>query len=165
MQKQLLLFCMVVNCVGIYANESETVSQKEYTEYTKEQEELYQAALVKALCGVKDAIENKDKENEQMNEAEVKENEQKNKKEEEDQRKQYYDGQMGWWGSEPTVQSEVGRKYAEYTQQRVVKDALNTEDKKNKDRIWKQFSKNAQEKKNSFNTKILGNFARKLEKK
>ena len=63
MQKQLLLFCMVVNCVGIYANESETVSQKEYTEYTKEQEELYQAALVKALCGVKDAIENKDKEN------------------------------------------------------------------------------------------------------
>ena len=163
MQKKILLLCIVVNCTIVQASETETVNQKDYAEYNKQQEELYHAALIKALRGEKDAIENEDKANEQISENTVKENEQKNKKEEEDKRKQYYDGQPGWWGSEPTAQSKVGRKFQQYAQERIDKNQLNAEDRKNKDTLWRQYSQKTKEKKDIFNKELLSQFKYTLE--
>ncbi|HLJ31281.1 MAG TPA: hypothetical protein VKU36_02485 [Candidatus Babeliales bacterium] len=162
MQKKLLLLCVMVNCV-IYASENETVEQKDYTEYRKQQEIAYHIALINALSGKDSAIDEQDQQNKQANDDEVKKNEEENKVEEENRRRQQYDGSVGYFGSQPTKDSKVGRKFADYAEQRKTKDALNNEDKRKKDAIYQNLSKEIKEKKNTFNSKVLPQFKRELE--
>ncbi len=108
-------------------------------------------------------IDDEDQNNKQINEDEAQNNEQENKIEEENKRKELYDGIMGYWGAEPTPNSEIGRKYQEFAQERIRKNSLNVEDRKKKDEIWKQFSTDTKVKKDTFDKKVLATLSHKLE--
>jgi len=162
MQKKLVLLSIlsVLSCVKINASENETVNQEKYAEYCKER---YHAALIKALSDDEEAIDQEDQMSLQENEKEAKNNEQTYKEEEEKKRKKYYDGVPGYLAYQPTDQSKVGLKFAKYAEQRKLKDKANVEDKKSKDKIYQQYSQEAKNKKNIFNTKIMPHFKHELE--
>jgi hypothetical protein len=162
MQKKLVLLSIlsVLSCVKINASENATVNQEKYAEYCRER---YHAALIKALSDDEEAIDQEDQKSMQENDQEAKVSEQANKQEEENKRRKYYDGEPGYWASQATDKSKVGLKFAKYAEERKLKDKVNIEDKKSRDKIYQQYSKEAKNKRNIFNTKILPQFKHELE--
>lgn len=160
MQKKLLLICVVLNGM-IQASQPDA----DYSEYIHQKTIAYQTALIKALSGEGKAIEDEDQKSMQENEQEAKTNEQAHKEEEENQKKQYYDGEPGYWGSKPTNNSKVGRKFEEYAQQRAAKDTENSTRKEKKNKIVQDISQETIQKRNIFNEKVLPEVRRKLESK
>lgn len=141
MQKNLLLLFVVVNCAMIQAGESNMADDKVYADYKNQQAALYQSALINALSDNDQAIDDQDKSNADVND-----------QEEKDSRKKQYDGIPGYWSTEPTVESETGRKFYQYAQHKSTKNSIN-----------KQFSEKAKNDKDKFNTEVLPNFKRRLE--
>jgi hypothetical protein len=141
MQKKLLLLCAAINFVTIQAilfdldqlDKTPINNEKNYTEYTEIQREVYQKALVDDLAGNEKALDAADQKNKQANDDEEKES-----------RKQQYDGNPGFWATEPSINSEIGRKYHEYAQHKEAKNKVN-----------QNFSKEMREKKELFNKEIL----------
>ena len=95
-----------------------------------------------ALSDNDQAIDDQDKSNADVND----------QREEKDSRKKQYDGILGYWSTEPTIESETGRKFYQYTQHKSTKNSIN-----------KQFSQKAKNDQDTFNTEVLPNFKRRLE--
>lgn len=135
MQKKLLLSFMILHCVTVQAHgdDSDINNEKDYTEYTQKQRDAYQKALVDVLAGNDKAIDEEDQKNKQMNEEEEKES-----------RRKQYDGQPGYWATEPSINSEIGRRYYEYAQHKQAKN-----------KIDQDYSKDIRQKKDLFNKEVL----------
>jgi hypothetical protein len=88
---------------------------------------------VDALAGDEKAFDNADQKNKQANDDEEKES-----------RKQQYDGNPGYWATEPSINSEIGRKYCEYAQHKDAKSKIN-----------QNLSQEMKQKKESFNKEVL----------
>jgi hypothetical protein len=160
MQKKLLLLCVMVNCAMMQASEPSL----DYKDYTEQKTVAYQAALINALSGDGKALEKEDHKSREENDQEAKANEQANKDEEECRKKEYFDGEIGWLGSQqPTTRSKVGRKFQEYAQYRAGKDAEISARKENKNKIWREISQEAAQKQKIFNEKVLLELAKRLE--
>jgi len=135
MQKKLLLLALAMNFVIIQADtdEAQTNNEKDYTKYTEQQRKAYKEALVAALAGDEKALDAADQKNKQTNDDEEKES-----------RKQQYDGNPGYWATEPSVNSEIGRKYQAYAQHKEAKN-----------KIDQDLSKEMKDKKELFNKDVL----------
>jgi hypothetical protein len=128
MQKKLSLLFIVMHCAMIQAIITPD------SEYTRQQSEAYKKALVNALAGNEKAIDEEDQKNKQAND-----------EEEQESRRQQYDGIPGYiWATEPTVNSEIGRKYYEYAQY-----------KQGKNKIDQELSEITHQKKDLFNKEVL----------
>ena len=132
---------MVVNCGIVQASECNIADEKVYADYKRQQDALYQSALINALSDNEQAIDDQDKSNGDAND-----------QEEKDSRKKQYDGVLGYWATEPTLDSKTGRKFYQYAQHKA-----------NKNNINKDFSEKAKKNKDKFNTEVLPNFKRILE--
>src|SRR5260221_1784126 len=116
MQKKLLLLFIVMHCAMIQAiitpdDKIHDEKDKKQSEYTRQQKEAYQKALVDALAGNEKAIDEEDQKNKKANDDEEKKS-----------RTEQYDGSPGYWATEPSINSEIGRRYAEYAQYKQAKN-------------------------------------------
>jgi hypothetical protein len=133
MQKKLLLLLIAVN--------GKMFAEVTYDAYKKQQTVEYQKALVNDLAGNEKAIDNEDQKNKQVNDDEEKES-----------KKQQYDG-TGYWVTQPSTDSAVGREFHKIAQHKQEKNKINQD-----------LSEITRKKRDKFNQDVLPDLAEKFEK-
>lgn len=132
MQKKLLLLLVVMN--------GKMLAEVNYDVYKKQQATEYKKALVNDLAGNEKAIDDEDQKNKKANDDEEKES-----------KKKQYDG-TGYWVTEPSADSVVGREYQKIAQHKQEKNKINQE-----------LSKTTRENRDKFNQDVLPKLADKFE--